>query len=383
MSRTRAGTDGVIRMGNVTWRSGVAVGVAAVMVASAASALVVMLGGTASASADEARTRCVRALRAKRAWRATYVETDNGSDGKKTVVRTEVTVRRPGDYRVVVREQDERGREIVATSIRLGGTLYTRRVEEDGKAVMHVMKGVRPSLGVEMDNALGETIQSIADATTLRLVGFERVQGRTAQKLELAPNRFVWVDAASGLPVREQEMSGEAVLREVRFDSFEADPVVMDTDFEVVSLGSVESTIVEDLGFRPVESPSRASDVLGFDPIPVTAPTGYRIAEQGYCDPRVSPGDREPEATYVTLLVNGANSMLITQSERPGLGDDMYPVTADEPDAPRVIDLGGRRALLHSDPVGAQLMLVRRDILISVEANISDEALVAFGNTIQ
>lgn len=370
-------------MGIVTWKNGIAVGVAAVMLASAASAVVVMLGGTASASADEARTRCVRALRSKRAWRATYVETEHGSDGKQSVVRTEVTVRRPGDYRVVVTEHDERGREVVATSIRVDGTLYTRRVEEDGKAVMHVMNGVRPSLGVEMDNVLGETIQSVADATTLRLVGSERVQGHMAQKLELAPNRFVWVDSESGLPIREQEVSGKTVCREVRFEAVEADPVVTDADFAVASLGSVDSTVVEDLGFRPVENPSQASGVLGFDPIPVTAPAGYRIAGQGYCDPSVSPGDREPEAAYVTLLVNGVNSMLVTQSHRPGLGDDMYPVSADEPDAPREIDLGGRRALIHNDPAGAQLMLARRDVLISVEANISDEALVAFGNTIQ
>lgn len=367
----------------VTWRSGVAVGLAAALVALAVSAVVVMLGRPVTAGADEVRTRCVRALRAKDSWRAAYVETNNGSDGKKSVVRTEVTVRRPGEYRVVVRELDERGREVVATSIRAGGTLYTRRVEEDGKAVMHVMRGVRPTLGVEMDNALGETIQSVADSTALRVVGSERVQGRAAYKLELAPNRFVWTDAASGLPLREREINGESVVREVSFDSFEADAAVTDAEFEPSSLGSVESTVVEDLGFRPVQTTAEASSVLGFEPIAVTAPSGFRIAEQGHCDPRVSPGDREAEGAFVTLLTDGTDSLLITQTERPGLGDDMYPVSADEPDAPRAIDLSGHRAILATDPGGSQLMLARRDILLSVEANISDEALIAFGNTIQ
>ena len=372
-----------MRMKNVTWKHGVAVGIAAVMVASTASALVVVLGKTPSASADEARMRCVRALRSERSWRAKYVETENGSDGKRSVVRTEVTVRQPGDYRVVVRERDDRGREVVSTSIRSGDTLYTRRIEDDGTPVLHVMKGVRPSLGVEMDNALGETVRSVADATSLRVAGSERIRGKAAYKLELAPNRFVWTDAQSGLPVREREVSGATVVREVSFDSFEADPVVTDADFSVASLGSVESTVVEDLGFRPVDAPAQAWGLLGFKPVSLGVPTGYQVLEQGYCDPSVSPGDREPEAAFVTLLSDGTNSLLVTQTLRPGLGDAMYPVPADEPDAPQEVDLGGHRAVVYSDAAGGQLTLARRDILICVEGNVPDEALIAFGNTIR
>lgn len=360
-----------------------AVGLATVMVASTATALVVTLAGTSSASADEARMRCVRALRTKRAWRAKYVEIENGSDGTKSVVRTEVTVRQPGDYRVVVRERDERDREVVSATIRSGNTLYTRRIGENGEPVLHIMKGVRPTLDVEMDNALGETVRSVADATSLRMAGSERIRGRSAHKLELAPNRFVWTDAQSGLPMRESEVSGQTVVREVSFDSFEADPVVSDADFAVASLGSVESTVVEDLGFRPVDSPSDAWGALGFEPAILTVPAGYALVEQGYCDPQVSAGDREPEAAFVTLLSDGTNSLLITQTSRPGLGDTMYPIDSDEPDAPHEVDLGGRRAMLYGDASGGQLTLARRDILISVEGNVSSEALIAFGNTIQ
>lgn len=372
-----------MRMRIATWKQGVAVGLAAVMVASTATALVVMLGGPTSANADEARTRCVRALRAKQSWRAKYIETENGSDGSKSVVRTEVTVRRPGDYRVVVRERDEAGREMVSATIRSGDTVYTRRTEEDGKQVLHILTGVRPSLGVEMDNALGETVQSVAEATSLRVVGSERLRGRATHKLELAPNRFVWTDAASGLPVREREVSGQTVVREVSFDSLEADPVVTDADFAVASLGSVESTVVEDLGFRPVDSPADAGSELGFEPVVLTAPAGYEVVEQGYCDPQVSAGDREPEAAFVTLLSDGTSSLLVTQTSRPGLGDTVYPPDADDPDAPRVVDVGGRRAMLHSDAGGGQLTLARRDVLVSVEGNVSDEVLIAFGSTIK
>ncbi len=372
-----------MRMRVATWKQGVAVGLAAVMVASLATALVVTLAGTTSASADEARTRCVRALRTEHSWRATYVETENGSDGKQSVMHTEVTVRQPGDYRVVVRERDDRGRETVSATIRSGGTLYTRRIEENGKPVLRIMKGVRPTLGIEMDNALGETVRSVADATSLRMAGSERVRGRNAYKLELAPNRFVWTDAQSGLPLREREVEGTTVVREVSFDSFEADPVVTDKDFAVASLGSVESTVVEDLGFRPVESPSDAWGVLGFEPAALSVPDGYAVVEQGYCDPSVSPGDREPEAAFVTLLSDGTSSLLITQTARPGLGDAMYTINSDEPEAPREVDLNGRRAILYSDATGGQLTLARRDVLISVEGNVSGEALIAFGTTIK
>ncbi len=372
-----------MRMRVATWKHGVAVGVATVMVASMATALVVTLAGTTSASADEARTRCVRALRTKKSWRARYVETENGSDGTKSIVRTEVTVRQPGDYRVVVRERDDRGREVVSATIRSGDTLYTRRVEENGEPVLHIMKGVRPTLGVELDNALGETVRSVAEATSLRVAGSERVRGRSTHKLELAPNRFVWTDAQSGLPMREREVSGETVVREVNFDSFEADPVVADAEFAVTSLGSVESTVVEDLGFRPVDAPSDAWGALGFEPAVLGIPAGYTVVEQGYCDPNVPAGDREPEAAFVTLLSDGANSLLITQTARPGLGDTMYPVDSEEPDAPREVQIGGHSAMLYSDASGGQLTLARRDVLISVEGNVSGEELVAFGNTIR
>jgi len=372
-----------MKMRVATWKSGVAVGLAAVMVASAASALVVMFQGPNSANAEEARTQCVRALRATRSWRAKYVETQKGSDGTKSVVRTEVTVRQPGDFRMVVRERDESGNEVVSTTIRSGDTLYTRRVGETGEPVLHIMKGVRPSLGIEMDNALGETVQSVAEATTLKVVGSESVRGRSTRKLELAPDRFVWIDSGTGLPVREREMSGETVQREVGFESFDAEPVVTDADFAISSLGSVESTVVEDLGYRPVASPTDAWGVLGFEPVELAAPAGYTVLEQGYCDPGVSAGDREPEAAFVTLLSDGTDSLLVTQTSRPGLGDTMYPVGGEAPDAPRVVDVGGRAAMLYSDTTGGQLTLARRDILVSVEGNVSDETLIAFGNTIR
>jgi len=141
--------------------------------------------------------------------------------------------------------------------------------------------------------------------------------------------------------------------------------------------------VVEDLGFRPVESPSDAWGALGFEPVALRVPDGYTVVEQGYCDPRVSAGDREPEAAFVTLLSDGPNSLLITQTSRPGRGDTMYPVDSDEPDAPHEVDLGGRRATLYTDASGGQLTLARRDVLVSVEGNVSGEALVAFGNTIQ
>jgi len=365
------------------WRRGLGLGAVAVVALTAVAGLALASGATPAARADEARTRCVRALRSKHAWRAKYVQTETGSDGKKSVARTEITVRRPGDYRVIVREQDDRGREVVSASIRNGDTLYTRHIQEDGTAVMHVMKGVRPTLGVEMDNALGETVQAVADATALRVVGSEKVRGRSAVKLELAPNRYVWADAGSGLPVREREVSGGATTHEVAFESFDAEPVVDDGDFSAASLGSVESTVVEDFGFRTVDAPAEAASILGFRPLTVGIPDGYSLAEQGFCDPSVSAGDREPEAAFVTMLTDGENTMLVTQVRRAGLGDTIYPVQAGEPDAPREIQVSGKRALIHTEETGGQLLLARRDILVTVEGNVGDDALIALGRAIR
>lgn len=370
-------------MTGMSWKRGLGIGVAAALAMAAAVGPVVLSGRTASASADEARTRCVRTLKTKHGWRAKYVETQTGSDGKKAVVRTEVTVRQPGDYRVVLREKDDQGKEVVSASIRTGSTLYTRRIEADGSAVMHVMKGMRPSLGAQTDNALGEVVQSVADSAVLRMAGTEQVNGRQATKLELAPNRFVWTDASSGLPLREREVSGGLVTREVDFDSFEADPELSDQEFSVADLGSVESTVVEDLGFRPVDDPADAWSILGFRPVAVTPPAGYTVEVQGYSDHRVSPGDREPEAASVTMMTDGASTLLVTQTQRPGIADVMFAATGDESDAPREIDLGGRRALIHSDALGGELMFVSRDILVTVEGNVSNEVLTMFARTIR
>lgn len=370
-------------MNTTSMKRGVGAGVIAALAVSAVAGIGLVGGKTSSASAEQAKTRCVHALRSQKAWRARYVEVDNGSDGTKSTVRTEITVRLPGDYRVVVREHDDRGREVVSESIRTGDTLYTRRLGDDGKPVMHVVTGARPTLGIEMDNALGETIQAVADSTALRVMGSEQVQGRRSTKLELSPGHYVWADEASGVPLREQEVSGGATTREITFESFDKDPQVTDGDFSVEALGSVESTIVEDLGFRPVADSSESPAIIGFRPLAVTVPIGYRVAEQGYCDPSVSPGDREAESAFVTKLCKGSSTILVTQTRRPGLGDVMYSVAADEPDAPRQIDVAGRRALIHSDESGGQLMLARRDILVTVEGNVTDEELTAVGAAVR
>ena len=383
MSRPSAETDGVVTMSNTNLKRGLGVAVFAALAVSAVAGATLVGGKISSASADQAKTRCVRAIRSQQAWRARYVETNSGSDGKKSVVRTEITVRQPGDYRVEVREHDDRGREVVSESIRTGDTLYTRRIGDDGSAEMHVMKGVRPSLGIEMDNALGETIQAVADSAILRVVGTEQMRGRRSMKLELAPGHYVWTDEASGLPLLEQEISGGVTTREVTFESFDSDSQVAEEDFTVAALGSVESTVVEDLGFRAVSTPAEASDVIGFRPVTVSIPAGYQLDEQGYCDPRVSPGDREAEAAFVTKLFKGSSTILVTQTQRPGLGDVIYAVPADEPDAPRMIDVAGRRALIHSDESGGQLMLARRDILVTVEGNVADNELTAVGRMIR
>jgi outer membrane lipoprotein-sorting protein len=327
-----------------------------------------------AARAEEIRSRCVRELASKRSWHADIVETETGSDGKRAIVRQQILVRRPGEYRLTVRETDEHGGSVVLTSIRAKGAFYAHRTNADGSTELHVVRGERPSLGVELDNLLGQTVQAISEAKPLKIVGRETRDGRAVDKLALGAGRFVWVDQTSGLPVGEQVVSDGAVAHDVVITQFQAEAPAPDSEFAPSSLGAADATVTEDLGFRPAANPAAAAAVVGFAPCAVPTPIGYREDVEGYVDPRVKSGEGPAEAAYVSAFSNGTSGVVVTQTHASGIGESFVDGSG-VPDGAERLDLGGTPALYYSGTVHPQLVFVRRGVLVTIEGDLPESAM--------
>jgi outer membrane lipoprotein-sorting protein len=335
------------------------------------------------AQAEAIRTRIIGALAAKRSWRADIVQTETGSDGKRSVMRERLLVRRPGESRLELTETDSKGRSVVSTTVRSGDRMVTRRINTDGSTIAHIVTGVRPSLGIELDNALGQTVQAVAEATPLKVVGRDSRAGVDADKLQLDPEHYVWVARGTSLPVEEQVVADGLVAHDVTFPNVQADAAADDSDFDPSKLGSVDETTTEDLGFRPVGSARSAVAAIGFVPLNVTAPRGFSAGTQGYVDPTVPNGDAPAEAAYVSTFSSGTDSVLVTQVHREGIGDAVPSAAVEGPDPAQAITVGGHPAAIYDDGTRCQLVFARKDVLVTIEGELSESNMRAFAEQIR
>lgn len=335
-----------------------------------------------TAHAEQIRARCVRELSARRSWRADITETETGSDGTASVTRQELLVRKPGEYRLTLHERDTKGREVVSTTIRTKHAFYTRRINADGSTELHILRGARPSLGVELDNLLGETVQAVADAKPLKIVGRGSRNGTPADKLELGPGRFVWVDQSTGLPIEEQVVSGTSVAHSVLLTRFDDQAPAPDREFDPASLGTADATIVEDLGFRPAGNMESVAGEIGFTPFDVPVPAGFSADVQGYIDPSVPNGDAPAEGAFVCAFSEGGNGVIVTQVSRPGAGDSFVPAAVDDGSFERV-DVGGMPAAFFQDATHPRLVFVRRDVLVTIEGDLTESAMRELAESIR
>ena len=357
-------------------------GLATVVGATLLAASPVLAQRQQQAHAEQVRARCVREFAGKRSWRAEIVETETGSDGARSVMRQQLLVRKPGEYRLTLREHDTKGRAVVSTTIRTASELHTYRTNADGSTELHVIRGVRPSLGVEFDNLLGQTVQAVSDAKPLKIVGRGSRNNRPADKLEIGPGRFVWVDQATGLPVEEQIVSEGKTVHSVVVSAFDAQAPASDGDFEPSLLGVADDVTVEDLGFQTVAVASSAASAIGFAPLNVPVPTGFSADVQGYVDPSVPNGDAPAEGAFVCAFSDGPNGVIVTQVARPGAGDSFVPAAEDADSFDRV-EVGGRPAAFFDDPARPRLVFARRDVLVTIEGNLGQSQMTEFAERIR
>jgi outer membrane lipoprotein-sorting protein len=362
---------------------------AGIALALAVGATVVLLQAPAFAHrvqvarAEAVRTRCIGALGARRSWSADVVQTENGTDGKRSVSREELLVRRSGESRIALTETDSQGHSVVSTTIRHGSRMVTRRVNADGSTITHVLEGVRPAIGINLDNALGQTVQAVADAKPLKVVGRDEKGGADSDKLQLGPGHYVWISRATGLPVEEQVVSDGDVAHDVRFSDVQADAPASDSEFDASRLGSADETVTEDLGFREVASPATAVATIGFTPLSVLSPQGFSAGVQGYVDPSVPTGDAPAEAAFVSSFSNGTDDVLVTQARRTSIGDAVPPGAHDGPDPARAISVAGHPAVIYDDGMRRQLVFARRDVLVTIEGEMSESSMRAFAEQIR
>jgi len=358
-------------------------------VAAVATALVVAgvvtagmwLGGRERASAAEIKTRCLRALRVGRSWKARVTETETGSDGTESVMKRDVVVHGPDAYRVTMTERDERGRDVVSTTLRVGTTLYMRRVEPDGSVVLRVTSGVPPELGVMMDNVVGEMVSSVVDSARLRQVRRENVRGRPAYKLETAPEHYVWVDESIGLPLKEQILSDGKVNHEVDVDSIDINATIASGELGAASLGPASRTETEDLGFRPTDGPPAARRHVGFCPLVVPLPTGFSAGVQGYIDPQAAVGG----GSYIASFERGTEGVLVTQMRRDGL-DGAVGIASDERETggpgQLQVSVDGRPAVFFPDTTAPRLQFAVGDVLLTIEGPLSMQDMLALAEKV-
>ncbi len=344
--------------------------------------LVVALAGSAAfgirhqaAYAEQIRRRCVERFDEHGAWKARLKITDEGSNGVRTTCAEELLVRRPGEYRLKVEEKAPNGATVVSTTIRTREALYTRRESPEGRTELHVVRGMRPSLGVEYDNLLGQTVEAVQSADELRIVESGGRGGRRADKLELGPGSYVWVDRGTGLPVEEQLVSKGRVVHSVTVEEFSAEAGIADALFDPVSLGDADETVVEDLGFRRSADPAAASGTLGFTPDSVAPPRGFARIDGGFMDPEASGAEGPNEAAWVDSFARGEEQILVTQVAWHG-ASDVLDVEAGDP-TQKQVDLAGVSVVLTASESGAQITFVRRGILTTIEADLAGAELLA------
>jgi hypothetical protein len=297
-------------------------------------------------------------------------------------MRERLMVRRSGESRLTVTETDPQGGRVVSTTIKAHGAMVTRRVNADGSTELHVFKGVRPTLGTQLDNVLGQTVEAVSDARPLKVVGQGARVGVDADELQLGAGHYVWVSRDSGLPVEEQVVSDGKVVHDLTFSNVVADAAAPDGSFDAASLGGADQTVTEDLGFRQVASAGAATSAIGFVPLSVPSPAGFAADVQGYIDPAVRSGDAPAEAAFVSSFSNGTGGVLVTQVRRPGIGNAVPDATDEGPDPAHAVTVAGHPAVAYNDGTRCQILFARRDVLVTIEGALPEATMVAYAEQI-
>jgi|GEM_PF-2198562 len=328
------------------------------------------------AHAEQIRARCVRAFSAKGPWKAEITETETGSDGQTVTTLQELIVRSPDEYRIVSRERDAEGRQVVSATVRRGSLVSTSRVDADGSTVVHLIRGVRPSLGVGFDTLIGQSVEAVAESRPLRVVGRSKRNGHDADKLELSPGRYVWVDRSTGLPVEEQVVSAGRIVHSVAVNSLEEGGSMSGSAFDLFVPGKGRTVTEEDLGYRRIEDGVDVAEIVGFVPLSTSVPAGFSEGERGYVDPRVLTGDAAGEGACITTFSDGMRTVMVTQIARSG-PDEGFAAFAEEGETVETVRVGSTAASFVRDELGSRLVFAHSGVLVTIEGDLTKEAFVA------
>ena len=303
------------------------------------------------AHAEQIRARCVREFSAKRSWRAEITETETGLRRQRTVKsHQELLVRRPGEYRLTLRERDEKGREVVSTTIRAERRAYTRAHERrrrrrsctscEGCGHRSVSSSTTCSVRPSRPSPRPRHSRSwvAARATAVQRTSSSSVRGASSgsTRRPACPSR------SRSSPRARRSQRGDRPASTTKRPR----PTPSSTP---ASLGAAENTTVEDLGFRPVaDRGSRCERDRLRSAATSRHPAGSRLTCRATSTRAFRTATHRRKAAFVSAFSNGPDGVIVTQVSRPGIGDSFVPA-ADETGTFERVDVGGTPAALFRD----------------------------------
>lgn len=326
------------------------------------------------AFANELRAAGITTYRAGGPWSAQIVERELVSPGVYRTVRSRVSVRDGNTYRVDMTEVDETGRDVKSTTVRKGNTVHSVIRDGAGRTRVHVLENVPPDLSALLDNTLGQRLRNLAESEGGRALGRERVRDKSAIKMRIAPEHFVWLDEESGLPCKEQFLSENTIIHETEFLDYES--TCADESLFDLPAPSGDTVVREDLGFRESTPGKSATRTLGFAPLPVAAPAGWTLLTGGYTDGSLRAEGGAGEPSWIELFSSEDGVVLVSQHRAFGTS-----VTDPRFDSGRSLSqssLEGRRVHYHEGEWMTHAFVELDDRVVSFEAAAPFEVLAGF-----
>ena len=157
---------------------------------------------------------------------------------------------------------------------------------------------------------LGDEIRQVGNALKTKVVGEERIAGRTAIVIEVTPGGGLpyrlWVDRDTSLPLKKQCAMYNALQYRASYTEIEFFDAIPD---ELLAYSLPEGyTETDRYPGQMVNNIQEVVDMAGFEPrLPAGVPDGYRLDGMSVMD-----GDKTVKFSYVSL--DGKNTVIILQA---------------------------------------------------------------------
>jgi outer membrane lipoprotein-sorting protein len=157
---------------------------------------------------------------------------------------------------------------------------------------------------------LGDEIEEVMNALTVKIIGDDIIAGRKSSLLEITPDGgdtyHLWVDKETNLPLQRQSAMQNAIQYKVSFSSIEFEDAVPQ-EYLSYNLPSGYEEIDTDPE-QVINTIEEAESIVGFQPyLPKDIPEGYAIK-------RIAIQKKESTIKYYYTSKDGSSTVVILQS---------------------------------------------------------------------